>query len=102
VRLLYWVVTALVALVLVVFAVSNRATVNLSFWPSATVIEAPLYLFTIVTLFVGFVLGELAAWINGGKRRRETRELRRRVERLDRELSANASPATKVAPIEDR
>jgi len=100
-RLVYWVVTALLALVLVVFAVSNRASIDLNLWPLAT-LQAPLYLLTIVTLFVGFVLGEAAAWINGGKRRRETRELRRRMERLDRELSANASPATKVAPIEDR
>ncbi len=91
-RFFYWSVAALLALVLVIFAVSNRATVDLTFWPLPPSVQAPLYLVVLVTLAVGFLFGEFVAWINGGKRRGEARALRRRIERLEREVG-NALPS---------
>ncbi|MGH6988954.1 MAG: lipopolysaccharide assembly protein LapA domain-containing protein, partial [Stellaceae bacterium] len=62
-RYVYWAVTALIALVLVLFAVSNRTGVSLTLFPVPAKLEAPLYLVVLVTLVVGFLLGEAAAWI---------------------------------------
>ena len=85
-RLLFWIFVLLVALVLAVFAVSNRESVTLGLWPAPFLVEIPLYVAMLAALAVGFVLGEVAAWI-ARRRRREaasappTRLPRRRVAR---------------------
>jgi putative membrane protein len=89
VKLVHGLVTAPLALVLVVFAVSNRATVSVTFWPTPFEIDLPLYLVVLVALLLGFLLGQLTAWINGGKKRREAREKGRRVRELESELEAS-------------
>jgi uncharacterized integral membrane protein len=70
-RFLFWIVLALVALILILFAVSNRETVSLGLWllPGA-VIELPLYLLVLGTLIFGFVVGELVGWIGSWRWRR--------------------------------
>ena len=88
-KLIHWLVTVPLALVLVVFVVDNRATVNVSFWPTPFEIGMPFYLVVLAALLIGFLLGELTAWINGGKKRREAREKGRRVRDLESELEAH-------------
>jgi uncharacterized integral membrane protein len=95
VRFVYWIITALVALVVVVFAVSNRATVALTFFPLPAEVQAPLYLVVIAAVILGFLIGALVAWIAGGKRRSEARDLRRRIERLQRDMGKTLPAATK-------
>jgi uncharacterized integral membrane protein len=97
VRFVYWAVTALVALVLVIFVVSNRAVVALTLFPLPARLDAPLYLVVIVTLIVGFALGEAVAWFGGAKRRAEHRALRRRHDRLQRDI-AETRPAIERKP----
>ena len=87
-KLIHWLVTVPLALVLVVFAVDNRATVNVNFWPTPFEIDMPFYLVVLAALLIGFLLGELTAWINGGKKRRVAREKGRRVRELESELEA--------------
>jgi putative membrane protein len=88
-KLLWWIVLAIVAVVLILFAVSNRQTVSLSLWllPGAA-IELPLYLLVLGTLLVGFVVGELTGWIGGWRWRREARRGRERIAMLEREIEA--------------
>jgi uncharacterized integral membrane protein len=112
VRYIYWFVWALLALVLVIFAVSNRVGATVTFWPLPVTLEAPLYLVVLLTLLVGFLVGELVAWINGGRARRLARERARRIDALERELAAvqkerdaalaAASPAAVPVPIGQR
>jgi uncharacterized integral membrane protein len=84
------------ALILVVFAVANRAPVSLTFWPLPVAIEAPTYLVILLTLLAGFLIGQLVAWINGHHWRRKARAHGRRVEALEREL-ASKQPAKEPA-----
>jgi uncharacterized integral membrane protein len=91
VKVVYWVVTAVVALLLVIFAVSNRESVTVTFWPLPVLIEAPLYLIVLLATVLGFLFGELVAWIGGRRWRRDARQKRRRVEALERELAATQS-----------
>ncbi len=86
-RFVYWFITALVALGGVVFAVSNRAVVALALFPLPAEIQAPLYLVVIVAVALGFIIGALVAWLGAGKHRRESRHLRRRIDRLQRDMS---------------
>jgi uncharacterized integral membrane protein len=88
VRVVHWLVTAPLALVVVVFAVSNRDAVTVTFWPLPVRLDAPLYLVVLVALLAGFLFGELVAWINGARARRAARERARRIEALERELAA--------------
>jgi len=87
-RFLSWIVLALVAVVLVLFAVSNRETVSVGLWPLPVLVDLPLYLVLLGTLIFGFVAGELTAWVRGWRRRREARRNRVRIVQLEREVAA--------------
>ena len=98
-RLLNWLVFSLIAILLVIFAVSNLARVTVVFWPLPVSLEAPLYLVVLLGVLTGFLAGELVAWINGARVRRAARERARRIESLERDLAAvqkrlDAAPLT--------
>jgi uncharacterized integral membrane protein len=103
-KFLWWIVLAVVAVVLILFAISNREHVTLSVWllPGAA-IEMPLYLLVLGTLLLGFVVGELTGWIGGWRWRREARRGRERIAMLEREIEVErtrrAAAASQVATI---
>lgn len=87
-KLFHWLVTAPAAVILVVFAVANRDPVTLTFWPLPVTLAAPIYLVVLLALLAGFLIGELVAWINGRRWRRQARRSENRIEELERELVA--------------
>jgi len=87
-RVLFRLAMLAVAIVLAVFAVSNRGTISLGLWPVPDVVELPLYLIILACLLVGFLAGELAAWMAGRHWRREVRRSARRIASLERDLAA--------------
>ena len=97
-KLLFWIFVLLVALVLALFAVSNRESVALGLWPVPFLVEIPLYVAMLAALAVGFVIGEFAAWIAGSRWRREARRRRRHIASLEGEL--RATQAHLVGPAE--
>lgn len=94
-RFIYWVITALIALVVVVFAVSNRAVVTLALFPLPAALQVPLYLAVMAAFIVGFLVGAFVVWLASGRHRAEARQLRRRMDRLQRDV-AKSPPATAV------
>jgi uncharacterized integral membrane protein len=94
---------ALAALILILFAVSNRESVSVGLWPLPDFIQMPLYLLVLGTLIVGFFFGELAAWVGAWRWRREAKRSRERIAVLERELAAarapRAAPASAVAVV---
>jgi uncharacterized integral membrane protein len=92
-KAVYWAATLAAAVLLIPFAVSNRAPVSLGFWPLPFLVALPLYLLVLSLLLVGFVIGAGAAWLAGRRTRHELRRRRRRVEALERELVAARSHA---------
>ena len=87
-RVLYWIVLAIIALALALFAASNRQAVALGMWPFGLTLELPLYLAILLTFFAGSLCGAVAAWVGGRHWRREARHQRRRVTALESELEA--------------
>jgi uncharacterized integral membrane protein len=87
-RLLWWIMLAVVAVVLILFAVSNREMVSVGLWPLPDLLQLPLYLVLLGALFVGFIVGELVAWVGGWRWRREARRGRERIAMLEREIDA--------------
>jgi uncharacterized integral membrane protein len=92
-KFFWWLILALVALVLILFAVSNREAVSVTLWPLPATIELPLYLVVLGTLIVGFFSGQFVTWIGGWRWRREARRSRERIARLERELDAARAEA---------
>ena len=87
-KFVFWLVTVPVALIAIVFSVSNLDKVPVGLWPFSNVLVMPLYLVVLGALGLGFIAGEFVAWINGGRWRREARRRQRRIEALERELGA--------------
>jgi uncharacterized integral membrane protein len=88
VRIFYRAFILVGACILILLAVSNRDTVALTLWPLPFLVDLPLYLILFLGLLLGFLIGASAAWIAGGRVRRELRRRRRRIEALERELAA--------------
>ena len=87
-RLVFWIVVALVAAVLALFAISNREAVALGLWPLPFELDLPLYLAILAALLIGFIAGVLVAWVAGRRQRRENRVRGRRIAALERDLAA--------------
>jgi len=98
-RFLWWVMLALVALILILFAVSNRESVSFGLWPLPDAVELPLYLVVLGTLIVGFFVGELVAWVGGWRWRREARRSRDRIVMLERELEVERARNSARVPL---
>jgi uncharacterized integral membrane protein len=91
VRILYRAGFLVIAIFLILFAVSNRETVSVGFWPLPFLMDVPLYLLCFLSLVIGTLIGLATAGMAGHGKRRELRTRRRRIEALERELTATQS-----------
>ena len=98
-KLFHWLVTAPLLFVLVIFAIANRATTTLNFWPLPYALETRIFLVVLVPLAIGFLIGELAAWIAGRSWRRAARRHAHRIEELERQLAAKEPPRVPTKEI---
>ena len=76
----------LAGLLAVVFALSNRDTLQIQFLPLPFTVEAPVYLVLMCMLFFGVVLGGGGAWFSNLEARRVARDHMRRVKWLEAKL----------------
>ena len=87
-KLVKFVLFALVAAILLVFAFANRQVVSVSFDPfvsgdtPAFALAAPLFLVMMLTLIIGVIVGGVAVWLSQGRFRRAARQTRAEVARL--------------------
>ena len=82
------------AIVIIAFAVANRAPVTVSLDPfssdqPAASVTLPLFALVIVLLVVGVLIGGVASWLRHGKWRRAARRLEREAARLRDEIDAH-------------
>jgi uncharacterized integral membrane protein len=96
-KLLSWIAGAATALVLVLFAISNRNTVSLGIEPFPFALELPLYAAVFASLILGFVLGGIGAWIGGRHSRRRARQAEAEAKRLRAELAEARVPTDSAA-----
>lgn len=76
----------ILAVLLTVFAILNRQKVEIVFSPVHESYEAPLYLIALCMLGLGFLIGALTVWLNGGSLRRLKRRQRKTIKALEREI----------------
>lgn len=107
-KILSWLIFIPFALVVVVFAVSNRGPIAVDFWPLPFSFDIPLYYLSLGTLAFGFFFGALLTWLSVAKwrviamsRKKDTDYAEAEVERLQqkiRTLEGRAAPKQEVLP----
>lgn len=100
-RFIRLLIGALVTLAILLFAASNRQTVEVFLTPITPSIQLPLYLIALGLMGFGFVMGGIFVWLNEGKTRRERRKQRKEIKALQKELSAAGIEAGKHTPPTD-
>ncbi|HEU0154781.1 MAG TPA: lipopolysaccharide assembly protein LapA domain-containing protein [Stellaceae bacterium] len=98
-RLVFWPVIVILAVLCSLFAISNRQAISLGLWPLPFLVETRLYLLVFLALLLGFGGGLLIAWGRGHRRRRELRQCRRHAEALERELAATQARRGESVPV---
>ncbi|HEV2954688.1 MAG TPA: lipopolysaccharide assembly protein LapA domain-containing protein [Xanthobacteraceae bacterium] len=93
------------AILMVMFAVANRASVAISLDPfsanaPALTVHVPLFLLLLIVLIVGVLVGGIAAWLKQAKWRRAARRLDRdlRVARAEAEDARRRLAAAQTPP----
>ncbi|MDG2242849.1 MAG: LapA family protein [Rhodospirillaceae bacterium] len=86
-RLLTWLIGVAVAVVTVLFAISNRSPVSISVWPFPVAVDVSLYILILAAVFSGFLVGAFVTWVKAGKHRRRVRQQRTEIRTLEGELS---------------
>ncbi len=81
------VIAVIVALLVILFAVSNRQAVTVELWPLPYQMSLSLYAVILLAALVGFIAGGIGMWMMGGARRRAHRRLRRHARDLEQSLS---------------
>lgn len=85
-RILNSIVAILFALLVVLFAVSNRTEVDIALWPFPFQATMGVYAVVLLAVLVGFLAGLIAAWFAAAPRRRERKRLRGQVKELEQNL----------------
>ncbi len=85
-KLFYWLLTAPLIVVVVLFAVSNLGAVEIALWPLPGTVETRLFLVVLVPLFLGFLAGGTVAWFGAGRARSRARAAERAVRTREIEI----------------
>ena len=85
-KLIYWLIAGPLIALAVLFALSNRGSVELSIWPLPFSLSAPVYLVALGGLAVGFFAGGIVAWFGAGRTRARARAAERTVRAREVEL----------------
>ena len=86
-RLINSIIGVVVALMVILFAVSNRQPVTIEVWPFPYQVSLGLYAVILLALAVGFIAGAIGMWLVGGQKRRELRRLKRQTRDLEESLA---------------
>ena len=87
-KIFLWILAAIVTLAVTSFAVTNRAPVEVDFWPLPFAATLPLFAILIVAAGLGFGFGAIATWWSGRTWRRSARSRGREIDHLKREIEA--------------
>lgn len=107
-KILSWLLFIPFALVVVIFAVSNRNLIAVDFWPLPFSQDIPLYLLSLGTMAFGFFFGALLTWLSVAKwrivaasRKKDTQYAQAEVDRLKQkvqELEQKQAPKQEILP----
>lgn len=82
----------------VLFALGNRAPVEMAWNPLAARMPMPLFLPVLIALAAGFLAGGFSVWLNGAHARAEQRRQRKLIRDLEKQVE-NAAAKAGVVPV---
>jgi uncharacterized integral membrane protein len=90
------------AVLLIVFAVANRQSVQISLDPIATdapwfAVNIPLFVGLFAALILGVIIGGTATWFSQGAYRKQARDRKMEATRLARERDVQKEQITKLS-----
>lgn len=85
-KLLYWFIAGPLIALSILFALSNRESVDLSIWPLPFTAGVPVYVVALGGLAVGFFAGGIVAWFGAGRTRARARAAERALRGREVEL----------------
>ena len=94
--MLFLIVTFVLCLPLVLFALSNTEVVRLGLWPTDYGLDVHLSLAILVAMAIAFLLGALVVWTSELSQRRRARRAERTVRLLEmqiEDLKSRTSPS---------
>ncbi|HCI46737.1 MAG TPA: hypothetical protein DFI00_05540 [Rhodospirillaceae bacterium] len=97
-RLFTWPIMAVVSLVLVSFALSNRNPVEIALFPLPGTLTLPLFLLVLVVAFVAMLVGGFVIWCNAAPRRKAGRAAEKQAAALEKELAGVKAELAKRPP----
>jgi len=103
-RVFSWLVMGVIAVVIILFALTNSHKTMLSLKPifEYETPQLPFYLFVLAAVFVGFIAGGLIAWISGSRLRRRARTMSRHIDRLEQESVEMQAQITRLEDAADK
>jgi uncharacterized integral membrane protein len=99
--LIRWIISLVVAVAAVLFALGNRADVSFVWSPFHDPVTLPLFLPVLAALIVGFIAGGTLVWLNAHPVRAARRRQRKEIEKLKlqvKEAEARAALPTPAPP----
>ena len=91
------IITAPIAVIVVVFALTNRQIAEVNLWPFGIELATPLYRMVLLSMLVGFLVGAVVMWISYGRQRKRRREAEWRITDLERDLQEARRREAKAA-----
>jgi len=92
--MLRWILVAPLLLLLVLFALSNRAPVHLTLWPTGIAGDVPASIAILSALAIGIVFGALVVWFPALALRLRARRAEHTIAQLEERLRGRpAGPA---------
>ena len=85
-RLLNSIIGVIVAVLVILFAVSNRAEVDITLWPLPIDVTMGVYAVVLLAVLIGFIGGMVASWLANADLRRDRRRLKTEVRDLEQAL----------------
>jgi putative membrane protein len=95
-RVLAWLVGLPLTIAVVLFAVSNRQSITIGFWPFADGIEAPAYLIGLVPMALGLLIGAGLAGIGTVHARFRHRSATRTIRAMEKRLAELMARTPKI------
>lgn len=85
-RYISWIFTIPLLIILVLFALYNRALVTIDVLGLGVTVDLPIYGLTYGAIFFGFVVGGVSFWFSGAKRRRANRLIKKEKLALEKQV----------------
>jgi uncharacterized integral membrane protein len=96
--MLFLIVTFVLCLPLVLFALSNTEIVRLGLWPMDYGLEVHLSLAILMAMAIAFLLGAFVVWVSELGQRRRARRAERTVRLLEAQIEALKVRTTALPP----